>query len=249
MGKLHELLAVIGDLNGKANKILEETKHIFSKGDDFVQGENRTYHVRVEGEEQLKPEGREMRTTVPDRMSYTLGAVIDLMNAQISREMSNTTAFADVTVDGNIVAAHLSAQALLSMETSLKAFRDIVEKAPTLDASIRWEPETTMSHVFRSPPEVKVRTKKIEDYKVIVPATKEHPAQVAKATEDRPVGEWTTVKFSGAISAVTKARWLSRLDAHLMAVKQARQRANMAEIVPSKVAQALFASIFGEDLK
>ena len=249
MGKLHELLAVVGDLGGKANKILEETKHVFSKGDDFVQGEKRTYHVKVDGEEPLKPEGHEMRTTVPDRVRYTLESVIELMNAQISREMTNTTAFADVTVDGNIVAAHLSAQALLSMETSLKAFRDIVEKAPTLDASIRWEPETTMSHVFRSPPEVKVRTKKIEEYRVIVQATKEHPAQTAKVVEDRPIGEWTTIKFSGAISAVTKARWLSRLDAHLMAVKQARQRANMAEIVPSKVAQALFASIFGEDLK
>jgi hypothetical protein len=248
MGKLHELLAVIGDLSGKANKILEETKHIFAKGDDFVQGENRTYHVRVEGEEQLQPESREMRTTVPDRVRYTLEALVQMMDAQVSREMTNTLAFADVIVNGKIVVEKLSAQALLSLENSLKAFRDVLDKAPTLDAAVRWEAEKTMSHVFRSPPEVKFRTKKVEEFRVIVPPTKEHPAQTAKVTEDRPVGDWTTIKFSGAISAVTKARWLSRLDAHLMAVKQARQRANMVEVQQSKAAQAIFDSIFGEDL-
>lgn len=249
MGKLHELLAVEGDLNGQANKILEETKHIFSKGDDFVVGFKKTYRATVEGEEELPPESKELRTTVPDRVRYTVESLGKLIDACCAKEVTNTTAFADVVVEGKVVKAHLPAQALLNLEAKLKLFRDTLALVPTLDAATRWAPETTMSNTFRSPTEVKSRTRKIEDYKVVVQPTKEHPAQVMKTVEDRKVGEWSTTVFCGAVSAVTKSRWLGNLDRLLMAVKQARQRANMADIVRTEVAADFFACIFGDDLK
>jgi len=249
MGKLHELLAVEGDLSGQANRVLTETLGILGKGDDFVTGVARRYKPKLEGEEQLPPETKEMRTTVPERLAFTLAAFGKLIDAAVSKETTNTTAAADLVLNGQTLAKGLPAQALLNLEARFKTLRELLEKIPTLDATVRWEPVATLKHVYLAPTETKIRTKKVEDYRVVVQATKEHPAQVVKVVTDQPVGEWETTTFSGAVSAVTKNRWLERCDALLMAVKQARQRANMAEIVQKGVAEELFNSIFGVDLK
>ena len=244
MGKLHELLAVEPDLTGQANKVLAETLHVFSKG-EFVQGMKKKHEVIVEGEDDFEPEAKEMVTTVPDRLKYTLESQARLIDASVSKEVTNTEAAADIIIDGAVV-INLPATALLNLENKFKALREVVEKAPTLDAATKWIPEATQKNVFRSPEETKYRTRKIEDYRVIVPPTDKHPAQIAQTTVDRRVGKWITVYFSGAISSVQKSKWLAGLDKVLMAVKQARQRANCAEVKETKVAQLLFAKAFGD---
>ena len=59
-------------------------------------------------------------------------------------------------------------------------------------------------------------------------------------TKDVRVGTWTTVIQSGMLAPTEKARLMSRLDALLRAVRQARQRANDHEIIKEQVAERIF---------
>jgi hypothetical protein len=61
-------------------------------------------------------------------------------------------------------------------------------------------------------------------------ATEKHPARVETNTEDVKVGEWSTVKFSGAVWQQTKNAWLTRARQLIEAVKCAREEANLLEV-------------------
>jgi hypothetical protein len=76
-------------------------------------------------------------------------------------------------------------------------------------------------------------------------ATKEHPAQVQVYMEDVPVGDWTTVKFSGALPATRVREILGRVTALQEAVKFAREEANGAEVADQRAGEAVFRYLFG----
>lgn len=74
---------------------------------------------------------------------------------------------------------------------------------------------------------------------VLYEATDKHPAQVKEITLDKNVAKVTTERQSGMVSPATKALWLRRISDLATAVKEARQRANMAEIEQLKVADSI----------
>ena len=80
---------------------------------------------------------------------------------------------------------------------------------------------------------------------VLYEATKEHPAQIDKWTEDVKVGRYLVHTNSGMITPATKAEILGRLDKLAQAAKQARMRANTAEVVQWKVGKTLMDFING----
>lgn len=70
---------------------------------------------------------------------------------------------------------------------------------------------------------------------ILAPATDKHPAQVKESTRDNVVGSFTLVKRSGAVTAVQKSEAIKQIDAILVAVKQARMRANETEVIQMKI--------------
>lgn len=85
-----------------------------------------------------------------------------------------------------------------------------------------------------------MRAKKIPRNHVLAEATKEHPAQVQVYMEDVPEGDWTTVKFSGALPATRVKTLLDRLTALQHAVKYAREEANGTEVTDRAAGDAVF---------
>jgi hypothetical protein len=71
-------------------------------------------------------------------------------------------------------------------------------------------------------------------------ATPQHPAQVQMYMEDVPAGDWTTVKFSGALPAARVRVLLDRVTALQQAVKYAREEANTAEVTDREAGEAIF---------
>ncbi len=88
------------------------------------------------------------------------------------------------------------------------------------------------------------RNRRILRNHVKAEATKEHPAQVEVYPEDSPVGDWTTVKFSGALPATRVRELLDRVTALQTAVKFAREEANAAEVTDRHAGEAIFGYLF-----
>ena len=127
------------------------------------------------------------------------------------------------------------------LESRLKKIREMYFTIPTLSPGIEWVPDESMGDgVFKvAHPEVRHRTEKTVQHKIIVAATKEHPAQVEKWNENVPVGNFITTRWYSMLSPAEKSRLISRIDILLQAVKKARQRANSVDVVKMNIGETI----------
>lgn len=249
--KLHELLAVESDLQGAANKIMAETKDTFNKRADHFTGFHKDLTMldaAREPEAAAGAEHKELVSTVDEKLAYTEKTVIKYFDALLQKEKTNQNAKADLIVDGVTIGKDLPATFLLGLETRLKAVKEYYEAIPTLQPGVAWVPDTTQRPgVYKaSTQDVRTKTEKTIKAKVLYDATKEHPAQIDKWTEDVVIGLFKTDRWSGMLSPAQKSELLGRLDALMQATKQARQRANHAEVVSDHIGKALFDFVHGK---
>ena len=80
---------------------------------------------------------------------------------------------------------------------------------------------------------------------MVVPASKEHPAQVKEVSRDIIIGTWTATKYSGALPVGEIERMIARVETLQKAVKFAREEANTVTTVPLKTGAAVLGFIFG----
>jgi hypothetical protein len=256
MSKLHEVLAVEADLEGKAKRIAEEAvatfkskAHLFSgkvrtlqlfKGDDDV---SRQAAEQAERQEQL------LVTTVPDKLKYVWESLISHWDSVAQKEATNQTAKGDVIVNGTSVLSNVPVTFLLSLESKLRQLRGLYEVIPTLEPNINWQPAPDIDpNVRRSPETAILKTAKATDFRTVAPATDKHQAQVVQVEKTDNVGVYKTTTTSGMVTPAQKSEWLGRIDTLLRAVKQARQRANEAELVPVNFSESLLRYIHGSEL-
>ena len=239
MGKLHELLAVEGSLKSEAHRLLHETTALFKQGTERLVGRQRLYQPLEEGVEQMAPEVTVLATNVQAEMEKFLQGFGAWIDAAIQKEVTNCDTAADVTIDGKVILSDLPAVALLNLESKLAEMRTVYAAIPTNDPTESWNWDD-QDGFYVSEPRTTYRTEKRMETHVAYPATEQHPAQVETYTKDVRVGTWTTVIQSGMLAPTEKARLMSRLDALLRAVRQARQRANDHEIIKEQVAERIF---------
>lgn len=237
MSKLHELLAVEADKGNIATKLTEESRSTLSKKPDHFKGFTKqvTYFDEKRAAENSE-DTKVVVSTVDENLAYTLDRVAAYYDVILAKEMTNQTAKADLYVDGFLFGGDVPATFLLGMETRLKALRPLFEAVPTLPPAIAWAPDKNSGPGYwRSPKTMVPKTEKQVKFVTLAPATEKHPAQVKDWTEDVPVAKVETVEYSGMWTVQQKADALDRLDTLLQAVKQARQRANTAEVVDARL--------------
>jgi len=245
MAHLHELLAVEGDLRGEKDKIREETLTTFSKKANLFSGFIKTLEMFDDSrrEEEAGSEERvELVTTVPDKLKYMSGAFIRFWDAKLQKEVSNQEAKANITIDGQEIFKDLPVTFLLSMEEELKQLRKLYEAIPTLQPGISWikDPQKGENFYKTEHPQVRHKTEKTVQHKILVAPTKEHPAQIREWSEDKPVGRYTTEQWCGMVSSAEKSAILGKVDKMLRAVKKARQRANNQVVQERTIAKEMF---------
>jgi len=245
MGKLHELLAVEGDLKSKAQHALAEAKGLFSSGAGKFVGQIRRYHPMDDGGERLPDESTRLATGVESELEDMIPAVSAWFDASVQKEVTNQSTSADLVVNGVTIAKGLPATALLNLEGKLAELKAVYMAVPITDPSEKWSKDPNLGFYVSDTRETR-RTKKVTKPVVLYEATKEHPAQVQAIQEDVPVGTWLTTIHSGQISALDKAKMLNRVDELLIAVKSARQRANDIEVKDVHVGNAIFQYIHAE---
>lgn len=243
MGKLCEVLAVEGELDSTFKAVLDEaTKTFKDKAAHFV-GQTKTYQPFEEGaaDKEGTVEHLAMVTTVNDKLTYVFEHLIKLIDAKAQKDATNQVAKADITIDGTVLAAGIPATTLLGLEATLRQIKALAMDLPTLPPGVEWkkDPATGKDVYRRVHPAITFKTRKTFRHKVLVEATKEHPAQIEKWSEDENVGKYVTEQWSGMLTPAEKSDMLARIDTLARAVKEARQRANTTEVVKIKLAKSL----------
>lgn len=247
--KLHEILAVEKDLENVAKNVISEGIITFTKKSDHFTGMLKILDMFDENrqkEADALKEHKELVTTVDDKISYITKAVVKYFDTIGKKEATNQVAIANLNLDdGTEIVKDVPATLLLGLESRLKRVRELYAVIPTLSPGVEWIVDTAKGDkVFKTKePIERNKTEKKIEYKIVVPVTKEHPAQIREWAEDKPIGKFITIYWSGAITPARKSVLLSRLDEVIRCVKKARTRANCTEVQSKSVGKAIFSYI------
>jgi hypothetical protein len=234
MGKLHEVLAVETDLKATADKLLKEALNTLQDKSGHFEASEVRFHPDNETDGLSEaPEIKKMVDTVRSKIKFTTDAYGKYVDAVFQKESTNQLAKADLSLeDGTELAKDVPATVLLGLESKLKEVRALYEKVPTLSPGDNWLKDE-QSKLWKATSE-RIRTAKVQEPLVIVPPTKEHPAQTTILTKDVRKGRVVTTKESSVLTPAEKSELLSRVDVLIRGVKRARMRANNQEVVRSE---------------
>jgi hypothetical protein len=244
MPKLNQIIAITAGKKTAAQKAVTEAYQQLQKP-ALLEGLSRTYKPRDDEGERLPPEGKQVQLKVRDAVRGVTAALTELFDAVATQDWGNTTAKADVTVDGRTILRDVPVTYLLFLEKQLVDLHTFVEKLPVLDPAETWTFKDN-ADLYASNPFETTKTKKVLKNHVKAEATEKHPAQVETYTEDVVVGYWTTIKFSGAVPAKDRNAMLERVKALQEAVKIAREEANSAAVEPRKIGAEVLKFVFGK---
>jgi archaellum component FlaF (FlaF/FlaG flagellin family) len=243
VGRLNQTIAVVKGKKTQTEKTITEVYHDIKKSVLF-EGINRTYEPLDEEGETCPPEVKYPQCKVAESMKTVSDALTDLFNVTATQDWANCRAVADVVVDGKAVLEKVPVTYLLFLEKQLVNVRTFVSSLPTLDPAERWTLDDAVDY-YVSANHATNKTKKVPRNHVKAPATDKHPAQVEMYHEDVKVGEWHTVKYSGAMPAKKKNELLDRVTKLQEAVKVAREDANNTEVNGVEVGKPVFEFLFG----
>jgi hypothetical protein len=242
--RLSQIIAVEKGVKSDTARTITDLHRDIQKP-QLTSGLSRTYQPRAEDGAPLPPESTKVQLTAGDVLAQAARALTRLFDVTLTKESANTGAAADVTVDGQVILHSVPVTYLLFLEKQLTDLHTFVAKLPALDPAEKWE-FSDAAGCWASAPASTVRTKKIPRNHVVAEATQQHPAQVQVYTEDVPEGDWTTVKFSGALPETRRRQLAERVTKLQQAVKYAREEANAAEIADLKAGERVFAWLLAE---
>lgn len=242
MTKLNQIIAVHKTAKNAGNNAFTEAYHAIQRA-PLMAGISKTYQPRNDEGERLAGESVRVQVTVPAIIDTFKAALVRMLDVTATIDTTNQLAKADVIVNGQVLLAGQSVATLLFLEKQLTDMATFVKKLPLLDTAEEWV-ESDQEGVWKSTPVVTNRSKKVPRNHVKAAATDKHPAQVELYHEDVVVGDWTTVKFSGAIPHRVAKAMLDRVGELAVAVKQAREQANMTEAVDNKVGETVLSYVF-----
>lgn len=243
MTKLNQLLAYQKTVTAGANDGVTKSYHAVQRTALFA-GITKTYAPRDEEGERLPGEVNRVQVAVPAVVSTFRDSLVKLFDVTASKDSTNQIAKADIVLpDGKVLVADVSVSTLLFVEKQLIDIATFVKKLPLLDPAEVWEP-SDQNGVWRTPPRVTARTKKVPRNHVKARATDKHPEQVELYYEDVVVGDWSTTILSGALPAREVQSMLANIETLAVAVKKARETANMTEVVDKHIGSAILGYVF-----
>lgn len=238
--RLNQVIAVERGIKNRVTEKLTVIYHNFKKGDLFS-GFVKTFQPLTESIDQSSSVARNQPDQTKQIQANTTKSLADistqlteLMDITYLRDATNCVAKADVKVDGQVFLKDVPVTYLLWLEKRLDEVHTEAKTIPTLDPADRWDYDSNQG-VYVTKAVSTLSTSKVSTALVLHAPTKEHPAQVKEIVQDVAVGTWNTVKQSAAIPVDRKELLISRVEKLQRAVKQAREEANMTDVVESGV--------------
>lgn len=252
--KLHELLAVEGNLKEQANTARKDLLNTFEKKRHLFKETRKVFHSTEENgpKEDEITEALDLNTTVPREIEWIRPMLQKAMDASYQVCEGNMGARGAITLeDGTVIAANVPATALMELGHRLKDLQTFVAGIPTLDPAKGFKLDPARSSdgdVFQAREERKPKTRKNKRGLLLSPPTDKHPAQVTLIEEDIPIGYYLEQEWSGLVTPARKADLLGRVEDLVRATKQALSRANEIELEVSthKIGSKLLTYVFAE---
>jgi hypothetical protein len=243
--RLNQIIAVEKGVKSKVNADIDGIAKASQKPalfDGFI----KRYKAAKEGDlEQVPSETKHIQL----RAGQALGAIserwTELFDVTAQKDFANCNARTDVVVDGEVLLKDAPVTYLLFLEKQITDLYTIVSKFPVLDPAEEWKLDQTTG-TFRTEPTMTTRTKKEQRAIVLYPHSPEHPAQTQLITEDVPVGTYELTRFSGALPEPSKNHILHRISQLQIAIKAAREQANMTDAPKVEAGAAIFDWVFGK---
>jgi hypothetical protein len=240
--KLNQIIAIEKGTKSRALQELTEAHQTLQKP-ALLAGISRTYRPKDEEGEQFPPESTRVQVKAEEIIRKTTDELTKLFDVVATKDWANCTAKADIVVNGVLLLSQVPATYLLFIEKQLVDLHTFIKKLPILDASEFWIFDASADSWATEPIQT-TKTKKIPRNHVKAEATEKHPAQVEVYYEDVLVGNWRTIKFSGALPARRINELLSRVELLQEAVKFAREEANSLEVSEQKVGAKILNYLF-----
>lgn len=242
MAKQNQIIAIEKSAKSKAHNDITAAYQLLQKS-QLLTGITRTYQSKDDEGEKLPSELNKVQLKVESTVSAVSVALTDLFDITFTKDVGNTVAKADVSVDGQVLVKDAPVTFLLFLEKQLVDIHTFIKKLPVLDSAENWSVDVAQD-CYKSETSQTVRTKKVPRTLVKSPPTDKHPAQVEVWHEDIVVGTWSTVKYSGAIPTTRANVLLSRVEKLARAVKTAREEANSVQVESKKAGEAVLGWLF-----
>lgn len=200
-----------------------------------------------EDKEKLTPDEKIVQIRAWDLGEAFARHLQSLLDAAFTKETGNYSegAFADVVMNGVVLMEHVPVTFLINLLDKLQHVHSFLSKLPTLDPAVSWRYSADTGLYMAKNPD-RFRNVKITEPRVVAPATVQHPAQVKEVMVNQTVGKFEGYSLSGAIPVDRKEAALAKVTAIMDAVKEARERANTAQVQKLEVPDTLLKSIFRE---
>jgi hypothetical protein len=242
MPKLNQILAIEKGLKTRVYSEFTELQNATQKP-PLMNGFTKSYQPRDVDGETYPPESQKVQYEHQAVLDRVAGLLTELFDITATKDWANCSAKADVVIDGRVLIAGVPATYLLFLEKQLHDLSTFVQKMVELDPGSDWIADPT-SGLVKTEPTAAQRTKKVQRAIVLYDATEHHPAQTQLITEDHVVGQWVTIKFSGAVPAPRKKQLLARIEKLSNAVKFAREQANGDETKDKATGRVIFDYLF-----
>jgi hypothetical protein len=249
MTKLHQILAVERGVQADTDrKVTLAMRGTNVDGEASpLSGLIKTYAPREEDGDTLPEQRQHVQIKVEkDVLPAIAEAMARLFDVKLVREHANTEAFADVVIDGTTVLANVPAGYLLFLAEQLNSLRGLVQRLPVLDPAEEWHFDKNRN-VHVTEPVKKARELRVPQVQVLqkpqVIDGQVIDGQYRPYETARPVGDYTTIKMSGAMPADERERLLDRISTLGEAVKYAKEQANSIDVVNRKAGGKIFAYV------
>lgn len=239
--KLNQVLAIEKGVKSRTQSAITQAYHKIQK-QMLLNGLFKTYKPLNEDGVQLAPERQRVQVLAKDILKDVRKALSELFNITAQKDYANCSARTTLVV-GNVTLEDVPVTYLLFLEKNLTDLRTLVGKIPVLDSAEDWSFDEATG-VFKSASVTTTRTAKVAKPLVLYPATEAHPAQTQLVTIDEVVGNWETVKQSGALPVHNKEALLEKLQKLIESIKFARETANSIKAPEHEVGKTIFSYLF-----
>lgn len=240
--RINQLIAQRNTAKKKSSSELTELKKTVQRQGSF-DGFNKRYEPNDEEGEVYPPTSKAVKLKAPEVIREIERIDTEFLNVESSLEASNRIAKANVVIDGEVLLKDVPVTMLLQLEQRFTHYKTILSLLPTLSIEKKWTYDNNIE-LYRSEETKKHSTKKMQDFKVIVPPTEHHRAEIREITTDKLVGYWFDEEFSGALEPQRKRELMTRIEKLILAVQQAREEANTATSVNEPIAGKVFGYLF-----
>lgn len=250
--KLHELLAIEGNLETQANKVRTDLAGAFEKKRHLFEEKRVVFTPSGENTLAVIETQSDIQTTIRKELAAVQEFIARSLDASYQVAETNTKARANVVLEddaGTILLNDVPATSLLELEKRLNEIGQLLHHVPTLDPAKGFKADAQRGDgIFVAREITKTRTRKAKklytkyEPRVELPSL---PAQTELIDEDVPVGSIQEQEWSGLLTPAEKSALLARLEVVSRAVRRARSRANDAEVdLTKKIAAPLLKYIF-----